>query len=58
MGKLFDMDGPLLRGLNKLADLMWLNILTIICCLPVFTAGAAITAAHYVELKIHRNEEG
>lgn len=58
MGKLFDLDSPLMRVLNKAADLMWLNILVIFCSLPVFTAGAALTAAHYVALKLRRNEEG
>lgn len=58
MGRLFDLDGPLMRVLNKAADLMWLNILLIFCSLPVFTAGAAFTAAHYVALKLCRNEEG
>lgn len=58
MGKLFDLDSPIMQVLNKVADLMWLNILTLICCLPVVTAGAALTAAHYVALKIKRNEEG
>ena len=43
--------------LNKMADLMWLNILTLICCIPVITAGAALTSMHYVALKIVRNEE-
>lgn len=58
MGKLFDLDSPLIRFLNRLADLMWLNILTILCCIPIITAGAALTAAHYVALKMRRNEEG
>ena len=38
--------------------MMWLNILTVVCSLPVFTAGAAMTAMHYVLLKIFRDEEG
>lgn len=58
MSKLFDLDSPLIRVLNKVADLMWINILTIICCIPVITAGAALTSAHYVALKMLRNEEG
>lgn len=33
-----------------------LNLLTIVCCLPVVTMGASITAAHYTALKIRRNE--
>ena len=30
--KIFDLDSPLMNVLNKMADLMWLNILTLICC--------------------------
>ena len=58
MGKLFNLDSPILRVLGTLADMCLLNIMTLICCLPVFTAGAAITAMHYVLLKMVRNEEG
>ncbi len=57
MGKIFDLDGPVIRFLNKVADLMWLNILTMICCVPLITAGASFTAMHYMALKIVRNEE-
>lgn len=55
--KLFDLDSPLISVLNKVADLMWLNILALICCIPVITAGASFTALHYMALKIVRNEE-
>lgn len=55
--KLFDLDSPLMQGLSKMADLMWLNILTILCCLPIVTAGPALTALNYMALKIVRNEE-
>lgn len=58
MGKFFDMDSPVMRFLNRLGDLMIMNILMIICCIPVITAGAAFTAMHYVLLKIVRGEEG
>lgn len=91
MGKLFDLDSPLIRGLNKMADVMLLNILVIvfaipliaeqlfmlgpvlmgdaefalsyvfyawlfgiICCIPL---GSALTAMHFVLLKIVRDEE-
>lgn len=56
--KILDIDGPLITFLSKMADLMWLNILTILCCIPVFTAGAAFTALDYMALKIVRGEEG
>ncbi len=55
--KFFNLDSPLMNFLGKMADLMWLNILTMICCIPVITAGAALTAMHYMALKIIRDEE-
>lgn len=55
--KLFDLDGPLMQVLTKIADLMILNLLTILCCIPIFTAGAAFTALHYMALKLIRHEE-
>ena len=58
MGGLFHPDGAFARYGAKLWDMMWLNVLTVVCSLPVFTAGAAMTAMHYVLLKIFRDEEG
>lgn len=55
--KFFDLDSPLMQFLSKMADLLWLNILTIICCIPIFTIGPALTALHYMALKMVRNEE-
>lgn len=57
MGKLFDLDSPLMRVLSKMADLMILNLLMIVLCLPIITAGAAFTAMHYVLLKMVRDED-
>ena len=58
MGKIFDMDSPVMRFLSRMADLMILNLLVTICCIPIFTIGAAFTAMHYVMLKLVRKEEG
>lgn len=58
MGRLFDMDSPVMRILNRVGDLLILNIMMIICCIPIITVGAAYTAMHYVILKIIRGEEG
>lgn len=55
--KFFDLDSPLMQVLNKVADLLWLNILTLICCIPIVTVGASLTAMNYMALKIVRNEE-
>lgn len=57
MGRLFDLDSPIMNFLSKLADVIWLNVLTVVCSIPVFTVGASMTALHYVMLKIVRNEE-
>lgn len=43
--------------MGRVADLMILNILCIICCIPVITIGPSITAMFYVTLKMVRNEE-
>lgn len=57
MGRLFDLESPLFSGLNKMADLIYLNILTMICCIPIITIGASMTALNYVVLKMVRNED-
>lgn len=43
--------------MGKAADLIILNILFVICSLPVFTIGATTTAMYYVVLKMVKNEE-
>ena len=58
MNSLLNMDGPVMSFLNRLADLIWLNILTMLCCIPVVTAGASLTAMYYMTIKMVRREEG
>ncbi len=55
--KLFDLDSKFMHFMNKFADLMWLNILTLIFCIPLVTVGASVTAMHRVLLAIYRDEE-
>lgn len=57
MPKFFNPDSPLMRFLTKLADLMILNLLFLLSCIPVVTIGAAWTALYYVTLKMVRDEE-
>lgn len=57
MSNLFNPDNKFFVFMGRIADLMILNFLCIICCLPVVTAGASITALYYVTLKMARNEE-
>lgn len=56
MGSIFNYDGPIWGSLGKLADLVVLNLLTLLFCIPLVTIGASLTAAHYVALKIRRGE--
>lgn len=58
MRSLFDTDGFLMRVLSKIADTAWLNILFIICSIPIFTIGASTTALYYVTFKTIKDEEG
>lgn len=52
------MDNPVMHFLNKMADLMLLNFVYIICCLPIITIGAATTAMYHVTLRSIRYGDG
>ena len=43
--------------LNKVADILILDILLIVFSIPVFTAGASLSAAYYIAFKMVKNEE-
>lgn len=47
-----------MRFLSRMADLIILNVVALLCCIPIITIGASLTAMHYVLLKMVRNEEG
>ena len=51
-------DSPVIAFLNKATDLILLNLIWILCCLPVFTAGAATVAAYYVSITSIRCGDG
>ena len=55
---IFNMDGPVFRFLNKMADLCILNLIFLLCCLPVITIGSSLTALYSVTLKMSRDQEG
>lgn len=57
MKKFFSDSNPLVRGLSKLADLMWLNALFIVTSLPIITIGASVTALYYETMRIIAGEE-
>lgn len=55
---IFDMDNPVWRFIGRLVDLVWLNILTLVCCIPIITIGASISAMYRVLIRITMDEEG
>lgn len=57
MDRFFNMDNKFFAVMGRVADLIILNVIFLICCLPVVTIGASLTALHYVTLKMARNEE-
>lgn len=57
MERFFNMDNKFFSFMGKVADLCMLNLVCILCCIPVVTAGASLTALYYVTLKMIRNEE-
>ena len=56
MSRFWSIDSPIMSGLGTLADMILLNIVYIICCLPVITIGASTTALYTVTLKMVRKE--
>jgi uncharacterized membrane protein YesL len=59
MKQLFALDGPLMEALGKLADIAICNIAFCLLSLPIFTAGAALTALYSsVQLIVDDMEEG
>ena len=57
MKNILGQDGLVYRVLTKTVDLIILNILFCVSCIPIFTIGTACTALYSVTLKMCKNEE-
>ena len=55
--KFLSYESPFSQTLLKLAYSCYLNLLWFVCCIPVFTVGAATTALYSVTLKIVNGRE-
>ena len=51
-------DNIIVRALSKICDMVCLNILWLICSIPIVTIGASTAALYTVMLKMVKNEEG
>lgn len=54
---IFSYDSTISRVLIRIADFFVLNMLILLCSIPLFTIGTALTAAHYVSIKRVRGSE-
>ena len=57
MDGIFGIDSPLMNALNKFMNIVILNLCFLLSCLPLVTAGAAMTALYSVHLKMVKDEE-
>lgn len=55
---LFDLESPVMRFLSRLADIMILNVVFLLTCIPIFTIGAAVTALYDVVFRMDTDREG
>ena len=51
-------DGKFVKVLNRIADLVGLNLLAILFCIPIITIGASITAVYGCIFRIQEKKEG
>ena len=52
MKNLLNLESPLMQMLTRIGDLILLNVLFLICCIPVITAGASLAALHKMAQEI------
>lgn len=56
MGRFFNYEGQFFQALEKIADIIVLNFLFIISCVPIVTIGASLTATYTVAMKATNDE--
>ena len=55
---IFNYEGKFARFMTRLMELVLLNCVFILTCLPIITIGASVTALYSISLKMVRKEEG
>ena len=56
--RIFNFDSPLVNLIFRIADLIVLNLITLICMIPIITIGPALKALAFTSLKMVREEDG
>lgn len=54
---IFNLDNGVMRFFSRVFDIVVLNLLFLIGCIPIVTIGASLTAMYSITLKMVRNEE-
>lgn len=57
MKGIFDLESPFIQFLDSATDLVILNAVCLLCCIPVFTIGASLSALHFVLMKMIKHED-
>ncbi len=57
MSKIFSDEGIIFRFLSRMADYMWLGILTVIGCIPIVTVAVSFSTLFYCCKKIANKED-
>lgn len=55
--RFFNAGNPLWVGMGRIFDVFVLNVLWLLCCLPVFTIGPSTTAFFYAMINLVRGED-
>lgn len=55
--KIFNMNNPFWQGMGRIFDACLLNILWLLCCLPIVTIGPSTTAFYFAMINLVRGEE-
>lgn len=50
--RIFDIENPVWSTLSKLLDVMILNVLFLLCCLPIVTISTSFTALYYTSMRM------
>ena len=55
--KFFSLDSPFSRALSFIGDILILNIIFLVCCIPVVTAGASMAALYTVAMRMAAKDD-
>ena len=57
MRSFFNYDGPIFQFMSRIFDMMYLNALCLLSCIPIVTIGPSVTALYYCYFSISMNQD-